>query len=113
MLSNDYHTYDNNKRVFSGLLFNGNNFTKVIDGNKIPNGRIWFDVIYRSEMNDYYDVREANVSSIIDYEYPEPEMSIDDIKPYITINYDKNKNTQDLQLNLKISGSSKEKLRDI
>lgn len=113
LLSNDYHTYDNNKRVFSGLLFNGNNFTKVIDGNKIPNGRIWFDVIYRSEMNDYYDVREANVSSIIDYEYPEPEMSIDDIKPYITINYDKNKNTQDLQLNLKISGSSKEKLRDI
>lgn len=115
LLSNDYHTYqgDNNKHVFSGLSFNENNFTKVIDGNKIPNGYIWFDVTYRSEMNDYYDVRESNTSSIIYYEYPRPILSIDDINPYVTITYDKNRNTQDLKLNLKISGSSNEKLRDI
>lgn len=64
-------------------------------------------------MNDYYDVREVNKSFIIDYRYPTPILNIGDIKPYITITYDKNRNTQDLKLNLVVSGSSDEKLRDI
>ena len=64
-------------------------------------------------MNDYYDVREVNKSFIIDYKYPTPILNIGDIKPYITITYDKNRNAQDLKLNLVVSGSSDEKLRDI
>ena len=88
LLSNDYHTYwgdNNNKHVFSGLSFNENNFTKVVNGNKIPNGLVWFDVTYRSEMNDYYDVREVNTSHIIDYKYPTPIFIIgnSDVRFYV------------------------------
>ena len=123
---NDYHNYYGNNidnHVFSGISYDivtddetglvSKTFNKIIDGNLIPEGNVCFDVIYRSEMNDYYDEREVSSSTMIDYRYPRTEIEIDNIRPYITIDYDKNKNTQSLKLNLSISGSTKEQLREI
>lgn len=89
------------------------NFIKTLDGNLLPDGDLKVSVTYHVTMNDYYSKREKTETSNYTYEYNKPVITIDNVQPFISINYDIANNTQTLILNNRIEASSPDELIDI
>lgn len=120
LIINDTHSYHNGS--FIGLkMLDDNTFVKTLDGNKIPNDDLTYKITYKSEMGDYYDSREVSHTIQQTYRYKRPRLKVCDIQPYITIDYNQLYNSQNLKLNLQVTGKTinetgeeiKEKLKSI
>lgn len=89
------------------------NFIKSLDGNKLPDGDLKVSVTYHVTMNDYYSKREITKTSEYKYVYNKPVITINNVQPFISINYDIANNTQELILNNRIEASSTDELIDV
>lgn len=90
---------DNN---FDGLdssnVDGGVKFTKVIDGNLIPDGEYTINLDYVVEMGDYYDIRKKSKTKTDFFTYISPNISISDVSFVPVINYDRVKDIQTISL---------------
>lgn len=118
IINNDVHEYNPNINGFQGLIEskNGDEYTfkKILDGNKLPDGELKCDVIYKIIMNNYYDSRSASISTTTNYSYATPDIEITNIQPYVKINYDRIGNVQSLILCHSVTGiSPKDTIKNI
>ena len=90
-------------------------FIKYLNCNKIPNGNLDVTISYIVEMGDYYDKRQVyKTCRIENFEYPTPKITLDNIQPYVVINFNKMTNEQSLSLACDIiSNYNEEELKDI
>lgn len=90
-------------------------FIKYLNCNKIPNGNLDVTISYIVEMGDYYDKRQVyKTCRIENFEYPTPKITLDNIQPYVIINFNKLTNEQSLSLACDIiSDYTEEELKDI
>lgn len=101
VIYNNVHEF-RSENSFDGLssesVTGGIKFTKVIDGNLIPDGDYTINLDYVVEMGDYYDVRKKSISKTETFTYVTPNITITDVRFVPVINYDRVKDTQTISL---------------
>lgn len=109
LISSDVHRYTGNN-TFDDLTTTVSNnkisqFKKIFDGNIIPNGNYRIENEYNVPMNDYYETRTAKNTKTGTFTYKTPNITIDDIRPFVKINYDRLKDKQYLTLAAEVYSS--------
>lgn len=111
---NEFYNLVHNEIKDDGGNIISHEYTATISSNAVADGELFADVIYRVYMGDYYDWREKTLNKNFTLTYPTPILTITDIQPYYSINYNTLNGEQSLVLNAQHTANSNgEKLKNI